>query len=537
MVRIPILAYAKTPNALAHSKLLGMKRIGFLLALALVACAPARDVTLTILHVNDTHGRIEPTRLKGQLYGGFARLGTLVERYRKSDPNPIFIHAGDVFQGTLYFTQYTGLADLAMLNAMGLDAMALGNHEFDKGVPALADFVSRATFPILAANLDFDLEPRLHKVAPSTILTRGGEKFGIVGAITEDLPTIANPGPTVRMKPLVSSIQAAIDALQKQGVNKIILLSHVGNEVDRAIAQQLRGVDVIIGGHSHTLLSNQPIPNFPAPVGPYPMEAKDKDGKRVLIAQAWEWAKVMGRLQVRFNRAGDVIGVVKAEPIVVTNDIPEQPVLKAMADAFAKPIEAFKTQKVAVTTRGLPRDVDGGKLDTPMANVITDAMVAATESQNVVGAFMNAGGVRAGLEAGDITFADAISVQPFGNTLVVMDLTGDEVKRALEHGLSGGGGFLHVSASIEVKADTRRPAGDRVVAVKINGTAVDPKATYRLVVNSFIAGGGDNHQVLKDAKGRRYDTGTIDLDALVEYLKKNTPVERKSEGRVTDAAK
>jgi len=464
-----------------------------------------RPITITILHNNDLHAHIEPTVIAKKPYGGYARIATLLKKYRASDPNPIYLNGGDTFQGTIYFNVYEGLADVSILNAMGLQAMALGNHEFDRGTGPLATFIRNATFPVLSSNLTFaDSEPVKALVQPSTVLTVADEKVGIIGATVEGLANISSPGPTVTQIDLVSSVQKAADALTQQGVNKIILLSHIGYQADIQLAKKLRNIDVIIGGHSHSPLGTPSIPGWPKPAGPYPTITQDATGRNVYIAQAWEWGKVFGRLKVDFDDKGQVVRVTDAEAIPVDETIPEDPVIKSMVAAFQKPIAAQANAVIGNSPIDLPQQ-------SLMGYVLADSMLAATEKSGAVVAFTNSGGVRGAISAGNITYGQAISVAPFSNTLVLIDLTGAELLDILKSGVHIPSQGFRYSRAGGVKAT-------------LNGGAIDPSKTYRCCFNSFIASGGDSQFGVRDAKGVRTDTGIVDIDALVEFLKKNNPV-------------
>ncbi len=475
----------------------------------------AADFTTTILHVNDTHDRIEPTIIEGKQYGGMPRLATLIAQHRKSDPNPIVLHAGDAFQGTLYFNVYEGLADLAFLNELPLDAMAVGNHEFDKGPSALAAFARGARFPLLSSNLDLDREPLLKDlVQRSTIITRGRERIGIVGGITPTLPTISNPGPNIGLRDLHQSLQAEVDALTRAGVNKIVLLTHVGYPEEQMLARTLHNVDVIVGGHSHTLLGTTTAPGWPESRGPYPTVIDNPEKGKTLVVSSWEGEKVLGRIQVTFDGKGRVKTWSTSQPIAVDETIPEDPTIKALVQAFEKPLAAQRDRKIAVASGPLPKDQVLGR-------IIADAMVAATARQNVVAALMNTGGVRAAIEPGDITYGMAISVQPFNNTLVVMDLTGTQLKDTLEIRQAW------TSAAIHHIFDASKPQGSRVSELTVSGKPVEPATTYRMVVNNFMAGGGDGFDPLKNSTGYRYDTGIVDIDAFTDYLAAHSPIAAK----------
>lgn len=499
-----------------------MRKIAMFAALFLAVGSWAKDFTLTVLHTNDLHGRVESTLIKQKPFGGYARHITLINKFRKEDPNVLLLNAGDVFQGTLYFSQYEGLADLVYLNQAKYDCMTLGNHEFDRGTGVLANFLRRASFPIVCANLDFGDDPGLQKlVQPSTILTVGGEKVGVVGAITPDLFSITAALPSLSMKDLVGSVQSAVDSLTAAKVNKIILLSHCGYLEDVELAAKLTNVDVIIGGHSHTPLGTITLPGDRKSEGEYPTKAKSKSGEQVLVAQAWEWGKVFGRLQVRFNDKGQIISVPSATPIVVDENVPEDPMMKATVDALAMPIMALRKTKVTEATAILDRaNVRSG--ESTMGALIADAMLAKTSAQGVQLALMNPGGIRADFEAGSVSVESCMNVQPFGNTLVVLDLNLGELKSVFENPRTY---MLQVSEGVEVKYDFDKPEGERVTSIKIKGNTLWPIppnvriGNIRIVTNSFLAGGGDGQTVLKEAKGYRYDTGYVDVEALLEYLR------------------
>lgn len=497
---------------------------GFGLSFALCSLGVfAQDFPLTILHTNDLHAHVESSRVSGVNVGGYARQATAILKLRQAAEHSVLLNGGDTFQGTLYFNIYEGLADLSFMNLIGYDAMCLGNHEFDRGPKVLSNFVRLAKFPVLSTNLDFSKDPDLEPLVKKyTILDVDGQKIGVVGATTPDLPNISSPGPTVKMTDYVSSIQKSVDELTQSGVNKIILLTHSGYELDQEAATKLRGVDVVVGGHSHTLLGNVAIPNFNGARGAYPTIVKDKGGQNVLIVQAWEWGKAIGRLRVVFDEKGAVKSY-EGAPVLVDESFPEDPYVKGMMEAFRKPIESMQTTKIAESGSEMSRNwsVSGG--DSGMGNVISDAVLDATKAQGAQVAFWNQGGVRSSLEKGVVTYGKLIEVCPFGNQLVVIDLTGEEILAALEHGATGAG-LLIPSRGFTYTIDPNAPDGKKVSAVSLNGAALDLKKVYKVTVNNFVAGGGDSHTVIKEAKGKRIETGYVDIDALVEYFKAHSPV-------------
>jgi 5'-nucleotidase/UDP-sugar diphosphatase len=500
--------------------------------------------TLTLVHTNDTHAHLEPMELtlsdKKVRVGGVAQRVAFFDRLRAQRRNVLILDAGDVFQGTLYFNQYRGLADRYFMHRMLYRVMALGNHEFDLGPGPLADFLKGARFKVVSANVDVSAEPRLKGLfAPYAIVQVGGERVGVIGLTTPDTKEIANPGPTVAFLDPYESAQKAVYELLAKGVNKIVVLSHLGYGEDLKLARRLVGAQVIVGGHSHTLLGSFPHKEL-APAGPYPTVVKNPEGKDVLVVQAWEWGKVVGLLEVTFAPTGELLAY-KGEALLMTPEVsPEDFFAREALLAYAQPVMALMGQVIAeakvdlVGERAIVR-----KRESNLGNLIADGMVWKTKGAGVQIALQNGGGIRASIPKGPITVGKVYEVLPFGNTLVVMDLKGKEILAALENGVSqweqGAGRFLQVSG-LRYAFDLARPAGSRVVRVEVKtekGFApLDLEATYRVVVNNFIANGGDGFTVLKEAQGYRVDTGFSDAESFMDYLKELKVVEAQVEGRI-----
>ncbi|WP_337844955.1 5'-nucleotidase C-terminal domain-containing protein [Thermus sp.] len=500
--------------------------------------------TLTLVHTNDTHAHLEPTELtlsgKKTPVGGVARRIALFDRLRTQAKNPLFLDAGDVFQGTLYFNQYRGLADRYFMHRALYRVMALGNHEFDLGPGPLAEFLKGARFKVVSANVDVSQEPRLQGLfAPYAVLQVGGEKVGIIGLTTPDTKEIANPGPTVGFLDPYESAQKAVYELLSRGVKKILVLSHLGYGEDLKLARRLVGVQVIVGGHSHTLLGTFPHKEL-SPLGPYPTVVKNPEGKDVLVVQAWEWGKVVGLLEVTFGPQGELLAY-KGEALLMTPEVsPEDFFAKEALLAYAQPVMALMAQVIAeakvdlVGERAIVR-----RRESNLGNLIADGMLWKTKNAGTRIALQNGGGIRASIPKGPITVGKVYEVLPFGNTLVVMDLKGREILEALENGVSQweqtAGRFLQV-AGLRYAFDLSRPAGSRVVRVEVKEgegyRPLDLEATYRVVTNNFIAAGGDGFTVLRNAQGYRVDTGFADAESFMDYLKELKEVAPQVEGRI-----
>ena len=510
------------------------------LTLAFVPAAMAEGpITVTILHTNDTHAHLESFEpFKQPLQGGVARRYTLIEQIRAEGGNVILLDAGDVFQGTLYFNQYQGQADLYFMNAMGYDAMCVGNHEFDSGPAVLAAFIDGAEFPVISANIDVSAEPTLAgKIPAYTVLDVAGEKIAVFGLTTEDTPILSSPGPNVIFKDPISSAEATVDELEAQGINKIIALTHLGYSRDLDLAAAVEGIDVIVGGHSHTLLGD-----MEGAEGPYPTVVTSPAGEPVLVVTAKCWGSYLGRLDVTFTAEG-VVETYGGAPIFIDESIPENPEMAAKLAEYAAPIEELKATVIGQTAV----DLDGERehvrtMETNLGNLICDAMLWRTAADNTVIAIQNGGGIRASIPAGDVSLGQVLEVLPFGNTIVNFDLTGAEIVEALENGVSMveevKGRFPQVGG-LRYAFNPDLPAGSRIISVEVWDPAqkayvpLDLKATYRVCTNNFLYGGGDGYEVFATKARNVNETGLLLSDVLVEYIKARSPVSPAVEGRIT----
>ena len=320
-------------------------------AFGLMAGGAAADYQLTILHTNDFHARFEPISKydgpcsaedngEGKCFGGSARLMSAITEARSRTNNAILVDGGDQFQGTLFYTYYKGALAAEMMNQMGYDAMTVGNHEFDDGPEVLKGFMDAVEFPVLMSNADVSAEPLLaDKLAKSTIIERGGEKLGLIGLTPEDTHELASPGDNITFSDPVAAVQGEVDRLTAEGVNKIIVLSHSGYGVDQKVAAETTGVDVIVGGHSNTLLSNT---NDRAS-GPYPTMVGD-----TAIVQAYAYGKFLGELNVTFDDAGNITEA-KGEPLVMDAEVAEDEGTVARIAEAAAPLEEIRNKVVAQT--------------------------------------------------------------------------------------------------------------------------------------------------------------------------------------------
>ena len=267
---------------------------------------------------------------EGECFGGTARLITAIQNARARADNTLLLDGGDQFQGTLFYTYYKGSVAAEMMNKLGYDGMTVGNHEFDDGPTVLRDFVNTVDFPILMSNADITMEPALAGlIEKSVIIEKAGQRIGMIGLTPIDTDELASPGKNITFSDPVAAVQGEVDKMTAQGVNKIIVLSHSGYSVDLRVAEETTGVDVIVGGHSNTLLSNT---NDRA-VGPYPTMVGD-----TAIVQAYAYGKFLGELNLRFDDAGRIISAV-GEPLVMDAAVAEDGGIKGRIAELATPLE------------------------------------------------------------------------------------------------------------------------------------------------------------------------------------------------------
>lgn len=558
-----------------------MRRTLLVLGLFVFGILASAEWTLLILHVNDVHSQLD----------NVAKLATLLEEIRAQAPDAIFLHAGDQFLGTLYFTVHKGLADAEVLNFLNVSAMALGNHEFDEGPAGLSRFAETVRFPLLCANCDVTNEPLLFgKIHPYVVLEVAGQKVGVIGIITPDTAWSSSPGPNVTFTEPVAAVRAVVSDLSAQGINKIVVLSHLGWDKDLALAQSVTGIDVVVGGHSHTLPAEYPavvekkllnvnkatqeeleqLPGIGSTTAKRIIERRETKGPfakvddlleiagigparlaairdlvsvsdepvRTLVVQAGEYAQYLGRLSVTFDDAGNILSW--EGELVPTKDFSPHKALEEKLAVFREPIEALKRKAVGETKvdlvgeRALVRTQE-----TNLGNLIADAMLWKAKVAGAQIAIQNGGGIRASLPAGLITFGDCMAILPFGNYLVVLELTGEQIWQALENGVSmvekAAGRFPQV-AGLRFVWDPAKDPGSRIVSVEVflDGAwkPIDHAATYRVVTNNFLAQGGDGYEMFRAAKNV-WNLGFVDYEVLAEYIQAHSPVSPQVEGRIT----
>lgn len=513
-------------------------------ALGLTAGMAAAEYKLTILHTNDFHARFEPIskydsgcregdNAEGKCFGGSARLVTALEDARERADNAILVDGGDQFQGSLFYTYYKGKVAAEMMNKLGYDGMTVGNHEFDDGPEVLRGFMDAVEFPVLMSNADVSAEPALADVLQkSTVIERGGEKIGLIGLTPEDTHDLASPGANISFSDPVAAVQAEVDRLTEMGVNKIIVLSHSGYKVDQIVAAETTGVDVIVGGHSNTYLSN----TSEDAVGPYPTMVND-----VAIVQAYAYGKFLGELNVTFDEAGTVTKAA-GEPLIMDGNVAEDSDTLARIAELAQPLDEIRNKVVAEAASAVEGDRTICRIqECEMGNLVADAMLDRVKEQGVTIAIANSGGIRASLEPGAVTMGEVLTVLPFQNTLSTFEITGADLVAALENGVSQveevKGRFPQV-AGLKFSWDGSVAANEgRVQEVQVASDAgfvpLDPAKTYRVVTNDYVRKGGDGYKIFAGDDKNAYDFGPDLADVLAEYLAQQGPYQAYTDGRIS----
>ena len=511
----------------------------------------AQDETfaLTIIHTNDEHAQHDPNSAGD---GGIARQAAVIAQIRAAVDDAILVDGGDRFTGSLYHQQYRGQDNAQLMNMLGYQAMTPGNHEFDDGPDTLAAFIDALNFPVISANISVaDGNPLSGKLMPYAILDVNGQQVGVIGLTTAETPILSSPGEGVTFSDAYAAdVQAVVDELTAQGVNKIVLLTHLGYGVDVDLATQISGVDVIVGGHSHTLLGNA----FTAAEYPYPAEATSASGEPVVIVQAGGGNTLyLGRLDVEFDADG-LLADWGGDTIFMSRFITPDPAVEAVLTELAAPIDALKATAVGESAVFLIGDRAVCRVqECNLGDLITDAMRAETGAQIAI---TNGGGIRSNIPVGvdtpadpaldapqTVTLGDVLTVLPFGNLVSTFELTGADVVLALENGVSqaenGAGRFPQVSG-IRFTWDPAAEAGSRIVSVEVLGedgsfSPIDPAATYSLVSNDFMRRGGDGYAVFDENAINPYDFGRPLDQVLADYIAANTPINPQIEGRIINA--
>jgi 5'-nucleotidase len=553
-----------------------MKRVGIaaVLATALVvglpSAAPAhkkhRDTEVRLLAINDFHGNLQPPAgSSGRIAtgptttvdaGGAEYLATHFKNLRAGHRHTFSVAAGDNIGGTpLISGLFHDEPTIESLNRMGVDVSGVGNHEFDEGWRELrrmqhggchpvdgcqdGDPFSGAFFQYLAANVFFEGTERT--VLPSYEIERAGrEKVAFIGLTLEGTPLVVTPSGVegLEFRDEVVTTNAVVRKLRRRGIETIVVLIHEGGQQNAPFAQGFMDVNR--------------CDNFSGAIKPI-VEALDREVDAVVSAHthqpyvctfngipttsAASFGRLITSIDLRIDgRRGDV-EFVHARNNIVTRDVAPDARQTRLIAKYQELSAPIADRVVGTASADITRAANAAG-ESALGDVIADAQLAATAPTDFGGAvvaFMNPGGIRADVLAGDVTYGELFTVQPFGNTMTVKTMTGDMIRRLLEQQFDnptpGALRILQVSAGFAYSYDATAPAGSRVSNITIGGTPVSPTASYRVAMNNFLADGGDGFTVFRE--GTDQLGGEIDLDALANYFMSNSPVAPGPQNRIT----
>lgn len=475
-----------------------------------VACGGETD-TVQVLHFNDFHAQIKPFKKHykdEQKVGGVAHLVTKIKQLKNK--KTMVLLAGDAFQGTPFSTVFKGEATFRALNGH-LDAMILGNHEFDYGQDNLRKRIKAADFPVINGNVyTKDGKPFTDKAY--MIKKIGKAKIGIFGLVTKETAVTTHPKNVKGLvfKNEIPRAKELVKKLKAEGATVIIALTHLGFEDDKKLAKNVAGIDVIIGGHSHTVLKNG-----------YKVNS-------TLIAQAGYSGMYLGKVDISVDSKSGKFSGAKAQLVPISPKIKADPQTVQILKSYKKKLDGQMKQVIGKTTVALEgsRKVVRNR-ETNLGNVLADILKNRFNAQI---AFLNGGGIRASIDKGDITVEEVLKVLPFGNGVTVMKLSGKDIRAILSKSAAkkpAKGNFIQVSEGFKYEVKNKK-----LVSASLNGKKIEDGKMYKVVTSDFLAAGGDGFTEFKNGKDK-YATGQTMMDAVVAGIKEKGTLSPKVEGRIT----
>ncbi|KAH6567589.1 hypothetical protein BASA60_008984 [Batrachochytrium salamandrivorans] len=397
------------------------------------------------------------SKAENKCYGGIARIKTLVDSYRSKSSNVVLLDAGDQFQGTLFFSMFGSNSSTEFMNKLKYDAMEIGNHEFDRGEDYLASFLKSLNFPAISSNIDLETAPKL--------------------------------------KEAVDPVQKYVDELRSYGVKRIIGLSHNGYKTDMRVAANTYGVDLIVGGHSHSLLLNDA--SIKGVEGRYPTNVTNKEGKTTWVVQAHRYGDYLGHLELEWDEEDNMLPPT-GDPILMDQSIEQDPAFQKRVDELRTSFMNLTAQVLATST-GDFSTTDCITGECAIGNLMVDCMVSSRDSSSPAIGLINSGGLRASLLKGSISYGDVMTVLPFENQIASFNYTGAQIKEVLENTVSMYNAQtkkLVISvpqwSGLKFTFDSTLPVGSRVTTVTVDNKPLSSDSTYTIITSDFVASGGDN---------------------------------------------
>ena len=474
-----------------------------------------QEMHLTLLHTNDTHGHIRPysypetfdptsdvAKLKTRHnIGGAARRATLIQRIRHEQGHEtLLIDAGDICDGTPFSTEYHGDADIAVMNAIGYDLACPGNHEYSNTLPQVRKLIGEAKFPLLSANSTV-IADGTSLYTPYVIKQVGGVRIAFFGLLTYDARTYPAARTELTMEEPLTAARKLMPELRKKA-DLVIAITHIGVEDDIRLAADIPGIDIIIGGHSHTLLP-QPV------LIPHPSDTTLHSIHATLIVQDFQWAGTLGRLDLLLHHSPEGVWTVErygGKLLPITSALPEDSAVAAIIAGYWNPIKA-KYGEVVGQAAG---DFAAKGADRADYNLVADALREQLGTEFVI---ENIGGVRAPLAKGPITYEDLVTMDPFGNTLVTFHATGAQIKAILSKNRPAVSGIRYVYDNGTLTGAT------------LGGKPIEDDKTYFGATNSYYA------RFILEGIADKTDTGKLRLETVAAYIRSHKTVSPVYDGR------
>ncbi|MDD3627711.1 MAG: 5'-nucleotidase C-terminal domain-containing protein [bacterium] len=466
----------------------------------------SKPIKLTILHMNDTHAHYLPDKVDSETeetVGGFSRAMTVIRNVWKSNlvsgRQTLLLHAGDLSSGTMYSTVYRGTMGIKLLNKMKFDAMTIGNHEFDYGFQTLLNLQLQADFKMLSANILNDKGK--HPFQEYWIKRFEGKDLQIVifGLTTPTTPVTTHPA-NVKGFTFLDPIETSKKLLDKfSDEDLVIALTHLGVDVDKKLAEACPKIDLIIGGHSHTILK-QPL-----------------KVNQTIICQAGYYSQYVGQIDIDVEK-GKIIKY-DGKLYHLTEEYPDDEKLQKTIDNFTRRLEKKFEEPIATTKIFLDGERDSVRSkETNLGKLICKVMVASTDSEV---ALMNGGGIRTSINEGEIKLKDVYNTLPFDNNLILIELKGEDLVAVLQRSNDlkpGDGGKLH-TFGIEYNVKD-----GKVNITKIRNEDFNSERFYKIALPDFLAAGGDGYSIFPERAQNTINTGAILRDSVISYLKRNKEI-------------
>ncbi len=452
--------------------------------LSLGACTkPSADNRLVILHTNDTHSQI----VSGEdELGGVMRRKAVIDSVRAAEKNFLLVDAGDMVQGTLFFYLYGGRVEQEIANILGVDVRILGNHEFDNGIDSLAAILAYSDAEKISSNYNFDATPLAGVFSPYTIKEYDGKRIGIIGINLDPTGMIAEGNYNgLEFLPIVATANLTAQKLRSdEGVDAVIALTHIGYAPkgligDSILATNTRGIDIIIGGHSHDTID--PTTDH----GSRRSRLRNLDGEEVLVVQAGKYGRSIGRIEINLDSLG-LGGRPKYELIKVDNrfDSFVDPELEALIAGYSAGVDSLMHDWIGEAPHALA--ADSPELLNYFSDFIFDRGKALGKGADL--AIANKGSLRIDLPAGKVSKGHIINLEPFRNFVTVVDVKGSDLAEVFDvMALTEGNGVSHNVSARYVKGKDHNHAED----ILIDGRPLDPNRTYRVATIDYLAKGGD----------------------------------------------